>query len=483
MAIGLKQGVGVDLRTEQRMVMTQQLQQAIKLLQLGRLELTQAINQEMLENPILEELPETELEPEDITRHSDEKEGEKPKEDEDSYEDLDWEKFLDDYEDVQYSGFKGTAGLRSEDMPSIEATLSQPMSLSDHLLWQLKMSNVTLEEEKIGTLIIGNINDDGYFTADIELVAQEGGVDREMAETMLAKIQNFDPAGVGARNLKECLLLQIRQFDNSPPLVEEIVKNYLHKLENKDYKAIARALKVQMSAVKQAVRFIQELEPKPGRPFSPERAEYITPDIYVYKVGEDYAIVLNEDGLPKLRVSPYYRKLLKEGGGKDSNVTKDYIRDKLRSAVWLIRSLHQRQRTIYRVMESILNRQRDFFDKGIGHLKPMVLRDVATDLDVHESTVSRVTTNKYAYTPQGIFPLKFFFNSKINTTEGGEVAAETVKDKIRQIIDSENPKKPHSDQEIVKMLRTQGINIARRTVTKYREVMGILSSTKRKKLL
>jgi RNA polymerase sigma-54 factor len=478
MAIELKQSI----KLTQQLVMTPQLQQAIRLLQLSRLELTDAINQEMLENPILEELNETELEPEQVTRHTDEAEGVKPQETEDSYETLDWNKFLDEFEDFQYtSGGSGGGNADRDELPSIDATMSQPVTLADHLLWQLKLSNLTFEEEKIGRLIIGNLNDDGYLTTDVELIAQESGVERERVEAALRKVQLLDPIGVGARDLTECLLLQARQFGHEP-LVEAIVQGHLHQLETKDYRAIARSLKAPLPRVREAVKLIQSLEPKPGRPFFTDRTDYITPDIFVYKVGDDFTIVLNEDGLPKLRVSPYYRRLLKDKG-KDSELTREYIQDKLRSAVWLIRSLHQRQRTIYRVMESILKHQREFFERGITQLRPMVLRDVASDIAMHESTVSRVTTNKYVYTPQGIFPMKFFFNSKIGTLEGGEVAAETVKDRIRQMLVAEDPKKPMSDQEIVNRVREYGIDIARRTVTKYREMMGILSSTKRKRTI
>jgi RNA polymerase sigma-54 factor len=478
MAIELRQ----SLKLSQQLVMTPQLQQAIKLLQLSRLELTDAINQEMVENPVLEELNESELEPESDTRHSDEAEGEKPQENEDSYDNLDWEKFLNEFEDYQFSGSRTTMVAKNDDLPTVDATLSQPVSMTDHLLWQIKLSNFSLEEEKIAGLIIGNLNDDGYLTTSLELIAQEADMDIAKAEKALAKVQKFDPIGVAARDLQECLLLQSSQYEDTDQIIFKIIEDFLGKLENKDYKTISRTLKVSINRVREAVKFIQGLEPKPGRSFSADRAEYITPDIYIYKVVDDFAIVLNEDGLPKLKVSSYYRRLLLDKN-KDSAVTREYIQEKLRSAVWLIKSLHQRQRTIYRVTESILKHQRDFFEKGIGHLKPMVLRDVALDIEMHESTVSRVTTNKYVYTPQGIFPLKFFFNSKVNSMEGGDVAAETVKDRIKQIVELEDPKKPFSDQEIVRRLKSYNINIARRTVTKYREMLGILSSAKRKRLL
>lgn len=476
MAIELKQ----SLKPSLQLVLTPQLQQAIKLLQLSRLELTDVINQEMLNNPVLEELPETEPEQDPEARHTDETEGVKPQTEEDSYDDLNWEKFLDEFEDYQYAGSRGERE-EDEDLPSVNATLSQPIKLSDHLLWQLKLSNFTLDEENIGDLIIGNLNDDGYLTADLGMIAQEAGAPEAKVEEVLKKIQSLDPAGVGARDLTECLLLQTRQFNEVDPIVEQIIREHLPRLETKDYRSISRSLRVSMPRVQEAIKFIQSLEPKPGRPFSQERAEYITPDIYIYKVGDDFVIVLNEDGLPKLRVSPYYRRILRDRG-KDSAVAREYVQDKLRSAVWLIRSLHQRQRTIYRVMESILRHQHDFFDRGIIFLKPMILRDVATDINMHESTVSRVTTHKYVYTPQGIFPMKFFFNSKISATDGGSVAAETVKDRIRQLVAGEDQKKPLSDQEIVARLKELGIDIARRTVTKYREMGGILSSSKRKRL-
>ncbi len=478
MAIELRQ----SLKLSQQLVMTPQLQQAIKLLQLSRLELTDAINQEMVENPVLEELSENELEPESETRHSDEAEGEKPQENEDSYDNLDWEKFLNEFEDYQFSGSRTSAPSRNDDLPTIDATLSQPVSMTDHLLWQIKLSNFSLDEEKLARLIIGNLNDDGYLTTNLELIAQEAKTDIESAEKVLAKVQNFDPVGVAARDLKECLLIQAAQFEGVDKIVKTIINEFMGKLENKDYRTISRSIKVSVNRVQEAVKFIQGLEPKPGRSFSVDRAEYITPDIYIYKVSDDFAIVLNEDGLPKLKISPYYRRLLMDKN-KDSAVTREYIQEKLRSAVWLIKSLHQRQRTIYRVTESILKHQRDFFEKGIAHLKPMVLRDVALDIEMHESTVSRVTTNKYVYTPQGIFPLKFFFNSKVNSIEGGDIAAETVKDRIRQIVALEDPKKPFSDQEIVRRLKSYDIDIARRTVTKYREMLGMLSSAKRKRLL
>jgi RNA polymerase sigma-54 factor len=296
---------------------------------------------------------------------------------------------------------------------------------------------------------------------------------------MLFHIQSFDPVGVGARDLKECLQLQAKYFNLDDTIVNEIILNHLHHLENKNYKAIARALKKSMDEIIAAVKIIQGLEPKPARQFSDEQPQYITPDIYVYKFEDDFVIMLNDDGMPKLRVNSLYKSAI-NGEGKVSDATKDYIQEKLRSATWLIRSIHQRQKTIFRVMESIVRFQKEFFEKGIAYLKPMVLRDVAQDISMHESTISRVTTNKYAYTPQGIFELKYFFNSSISRIHGEDIASASVQDKIRQIIESEDPKKPFSDSKISELLKEANIDIARRTVAKYREMMKVLPSSKRK---
>jgi RNA polymerase sigma-54 factor len=337
-------------------------------------------------------------------------------------------------------------------------------------------------EEKIGSLIIGNLDKDGYLDTTVEEIAAVSDASPEKVEKVLKLMQSFDPVGVCARDLKECLLIQVRHFglgDN--PLVADIISNHLNNLENKNYRAICRALKVKMEDVIAAVNVIKGLEPRPGREFSEEQVQYITPDIYVYKSENDFIIVLNDDGLPRLQINAYYKKAMVRGE-KISDETKEYLQEKLRSAAWLIRSIHQRQKTIYKVMESILKFQRDFFEHGIAHLKPMVLRDVAEDINMHESTISRVTTNKYAYTPQGIFELKYFFNSSIKRVHGEAIASASVQEKIKQLIESEDPKKPYSDSKMAEILKSSNIDIARRTVAKYREMLGVLSSNKRKQL-
>jgi RNA polymerase sigma-54 factor len=330
--------------------------------------------------------------------------------------------------------------------------------------------------------LIGNLNEDGLLQAGLEEIAAKSGLSLEEAEGVLSKVQAFDPPGVAARDLRECLLIQARQFYAEDVMVRKIIEDHLPQLAKKNYQALAKDLGVPLEEVGRAARLIAELDPKPGRYYSDETIPYITPDVYVYKIGDEYVVVLNEDGLPKLRINPYYRDILRErpqaAGG-----AKEYINDKIRSALWLIKSIHQRQRTVYRVTKSIVKFQREFLDKGVAFLKPMVLKDVALDVEMHESTISRVTSNKYVHTPQGIFELKYFFNSSINTARGENIASESVKEKIRQILSKEDPQKPYSDQELVEILKKQDILIARRTVTKYREMLGVLPSTRRKQIL
>ena len=475
MAIELRQ----QLKLTQQLIMTPQLQMAIKLLQLSRLELMDAIRQEMEENPTLEEFQEASAKEQATPESNDQAAvGEKTKEvtiDEKLNSDIDWSNYIDEY------NAPGRVRFETEDReaPQYEAFISHKETLSDHLLWQLLMASPTPEEKRIGSLIIGNVDKDGYLLSSLDELAQMAGVEADDIDEVLFLLQSFDPIGVCARDLTECLLLQARQLGLKNSLVTQIISNHINHLENKNYKAICRALKVSLDEVIAAVNVITNLEPKPGRKFSDEQPQYITPDIYVYKTEDDYAIVINDDGLPKLRVNPFYKQAITQNKDVSGNA-RDYIQDKLRSAAWLIRSIHQRQKTIYKVMESILKYQREFFDKGITHLKPMVLRDVAEDIGMHESTISRVTTNKYAYTPQGIFELKYFFNSSIKRVYGEAIASASVQAKIRRLIESEDARKPHSDSKMAELLKAQNIDIARRTVAKYREMMGVLPSNKRK---
>ena len=477
MALELRQ----QLKLTQQLIMTPQLQMAIKLLQLSRLELMETIHQELEENPALEEVQESTIE-ESAPETGDLAQDDPPSAQEVTMEekipeDIDWSNYLGEYNSPGRVNYES----ESKESPKFEAFIAHQESLNEHLLWQLLMTRPTKEEEKIGSIIIGNLNSDGYLDVSVEDLARMSESSPMKVKTVLELLQTFDPIGVCARDLKECLMLQAKYLDVDNTLVTEIINSHLGNLEKKNYKAICRTLKVTLDNVIAAVNIIRGLEPRPGRQFSEETAQYIIPDIYVYKFDNEFVIMLNDDGMPKLRVNSFYRKSLGHGK-KISGEAEDYIQDKLRSAAWLIKSIHQRQKTIYKVMESILRYQREFFEGGIAYLKPMVLRDVANDINMHESTISRVTTNKYAYTPQGIFELKYFFNSSIQRLHGDAIASASVQEKIRQIIAGEDPKKPYSDDKISKLLKESQINIARRTVAKYREMLKVLPSNKRKQI-
>ncbi len=485
MALEIKQ----SLKLSQSLVITPQLQQAIKLLQLSQMELCEVVNQEMMENPLLEEGEQAEepsaSEPPEITADREGLEtppeithveapevGGKEGDFKTEPVDFDWDNYMNTYNAPE------VVQRQIDELPSYENTLANKTSLFDHLMWQLQLSNLSLEEMQIGSILLGGINDDGYYQESLEDVAAKTGEEHDFIEYVLHRIQEFDPPGVGARDLKECLLLQVKHLDPHQEILSRIIENHLSNLERRDYPRIARDLKISIEKVQELAKLIHELEPKPGREFSTTDAQYITPDVYVNKIGNEWVVVLNEDGLPKLKVSNLYRNMM-DG---EKGTTKEYVQNKLRSAIWLIRSIHQRQRTLYKTSKTIVKFQQDFFEKGISELKPMILRDVANEIEMHESTVSRVTTNKYMHTPHGIYELKFFFNSGIATSQGDSVASESIKSRIKGLIAQENPKKPLSDQEIVRLLKDGNIDIARRTVAKYREMMGILPSSKRRQL-
>jgi len=476
MALELRQ----ELRLTQQLIMTPQLQMAIKLLQLSRLELLDTIRQELEENPTLEEDVQEVTPEEQPAEQSEDLPADPPSTKEVTIEekirdDIDWNNYLDEYNSSGRVHFE----TERRDAPNFESFLTRKESLREHLLWQLLMTSPTEEEEKIGTLIAGNLDKDGYLDVPVEYLANESGANPDKVEQILSLMQTFDPIGVCARNLSECLLIQAKYFELDDTIVIEIITNHLNHLENKNYKAICKVLKTNIEDIISAVNVIIGLDPRPGLQFLDEEPQYITPDIYVYKLDGNFVIMLNDDGMPKLRVNPFYKSAVKNGKKMPDNV-KDYVQEKMRSATWLIRSIHQRQKTIYKVMESILKFQHVFFEKGIQHLKPMVLRDVAEDIEMHESTISRVTTNKFVHTPRGIFELKYFFNSSIRSIEGDALASASVQEKIRLIIESENPQRPYSDDKISKLLKEANINIARRTVAKYREIMKVLPSSKRK---
>ena len=480
MELGLQQ----SLILTQQLVMTPQLQQAIKLLQLSRIELAEMIQQEMEQNPAqeeagIEEAPDNKITAQESETASPEKET-PVKEvtiEEKVRSDTDWENYINEYNST------GRIYTESEstEAPNYEAFTSEKKTLKDHLEWQLRLSDFSKTQEKIGHMIIGNLNKDGYLCSNIEEIAQAFGSDVEIVEDVLLILQTFDPPGVCARDLCETLLIQIQHLGIENQIITEIIKNHLKNLENRNSKKIAKVLKISIDDVRAAVSIIQYLEPKPGRKFSTDEPAYIIPDIYVYKDGDGFKIIMNDDGLPKLKINRFYKDAI-ANGRKISKDAKNYLNEKMQSASWLIKSIHQRQKTIYLVMESILKFQKEFFEKGIAYLRPLILKDIAEDIEMHESTISRVTTNKYAYTPQGLFELKYFFNSSIERIGGESMASASVKERIRLLIEKEDHESPLSDEKLAGILQNSNIQIARRTVAKYRKVLNILPSNKRKQL-
>jgi RNA polymerase sigma-54 factor len=481
MAMEMK--LNVNLKMSQKLVMTPMLQQAIKLLPLARLELAQQVRQEIMENPVLEEVLEEDdaQEENEITEESDPTE---PKEDFDIPQkketehtlenpDMDWDTYFQDNID------RGSSAESYTERPSIEATYKKEPSLHDHLLWQL---NLTLNDERekfIGSCIIGNIENDGYLGCEISEICEISQAEESEATDILKIIQGFEPIGVGARSLKECLMIQAKADENCTPLILKLIDQYLDRLEERYLLKISAELKIRVESIVEAVKKISGYNPKPGQIISSEQIDYVVPDIFVTKTEKGYDVTLNDDGIPKLRISPYYQNLLKTSSKGE---TKDYLEDKHRSALWLIKSVDQRRQTIDKVGKSIVKLQEEFLNQGFSYLKPMVLKDVAKDIEMHESTVSRITTNKYIDTPQGVFELKFFFHSGIKSYMGGSMSSIRVKNIIKEVIAEEDERKPLTDDEMVQVLMRRNAKIARRTITKYRKELNIPPASKRKRI-
>jgi RNA polymerase sigma-54 factor len=463
----------------QKLILTPSLQQAIKLLPMSTLELVDLLNQEVVENPMLEEVPTEDLQPAETSPEKVEAdEAPAASEKGDKWDDSDYEYFFGDYLD---DGYRPRTPHEVKELPPIENTLSTSSSLSDHLMWQLSLQSDDETKREIGTAIIGNVDDDGYLVASLEEIAAMGPWPVGDVEAVLEVIQGFDPIGVAARDLQECLLLQIRHIGLEGTPTEKIVVDHLRLLQNHQVPEIARRLGLSIDDLKEHIEIIRHLDPKPGSRHNPSQAHYVIPDVYVVKVEDQYVAVLNEEGLPQLRISPVYRRLLDKNTEQNSE-TRAYVKDKFRSALWLIKSVEQRQKTIHKVASSIIVFQRDFLDHGIEHLRPLVLRDVASDIGMHESTVSRVVTNKYMHTPQGVFELKYFFHSGISSSFGESVSSVTIKNRIRKIIEAEDSRRPLSDSKIVSILQHEGLVLARRTIAKYREELKIPTSNQRKVL-
>jgi RNA polymerase sigma-54 factor len=510
----------LQVRLSQQLVMTPQLVQAIRLLQLSRLELVDEVRKELDGNPVLadDNIEPQERSPRERERERERNEAEASGDtgdrqdvspvdaqqnredsattesgdqfDKNQDQEVDWEKYL---ENQQLRQPTGSTRSGFDELPPIEQNLTKPAGLRDHLLWQLQMSDFVDTERHFALLVIYNLDDRGYFDLEggtgpdgeklpdvaLEELALEAGLDPEDAEEVLSMLQRFDPIGVAARSLQECLLVQaeVLGFDDTD---KAIIKNHLHDVERRNLNAIVKALDIEMEDVVLSVQEIQKLESIPARNFSDidERTIAITPDVFVIKDEDKFIVSDNDRGIQRLYINEgLVKRMLKDPKAKD------FINDKLRSAQWLIRAIEQRRRTIIKVTECIVEKQREFLEKGVAYLKPMILRDVAESVGMHESTISRVTSNKYVHTPQGLFELKYFFNSSISRVGDEDIASESVKQAIKQIIHDEDKQRPMSDQAIVKKLKDdRSIRIARRTVAKYREMLGILSSAKRKNL-
>jgi RNA polymerase sigma-54 factor len=516
MALEVK--LGHDLKLRQQLVMTPQLQQAIKILQLSLPELETVVQKELEANPMLEPLDQSVAETaanavqaEDVSLPADgeplppepelgaaepESEWERVADEapmpsiategadaaaemrEPSLDKLDWREYLETYSNNWQDG--EVPNNNDERRQALENTLTRKASLEDHLIWQLRMSSLDHDEQRIAATIVYNLNDDGYLETPLAELAAQLETTVERVESVLKRVQRFDPPGVAARDLRECLLAQLQNLGMEESLGARIVRQHLDLLEKHRYIEIAKALGVGLEMVAEAARGIASLEPKPGRDYGGAEPAYIVPDVYIQKIGDDFVVTLNESAVPRLRLANYYQRVLNDGTvGAD---TKEYLQERLRSARWLVKSIYQRLQTIFKVANSIVKFQRPFFEHGVGHLRPLVLKDVAEDIGMHESTISRATANKYAHTPQGIFELKFFFTSGVKATDGEDVSAETVKEKIRTLVAGEGQHNPLSDQAIADILHNDQINIARRTVAKYRQALGILPSSRRKKL-
>lgn len=474
----------LHLKLGQKLVMTPSLQQAIKLLPLARLELQNYLAQEMQINPLLEELSPTQEEDEEYNAEAEMTQAEEAPPEANSKENavndtFDYEAFFRDYFDLSYTP---TYNNEVIEYPSFENTLATPTSLTSHLEWQFSLHSPGEPMESLCRAIIGNLDEDGRLNTPLEEIAAAEHCDVADLEKALTIVQHMDPIGVAARDLKECLLIQVQVYGLSNTPVETIIRDHLDLLRNHNYAELAKRLKCPLDEVETWVDHIRHLDPTPGANLSASKPQYVTPDVYVIKMDGDYKIILDDDGIPKLRINPLYRKMMEEKEN-NSQETIDYIKDKIKSALWLIKSIDQRQKTIYKVAESIVRHQRAFLDYGIEMLKPLILKTVAEDIGMHESTVSRAVTNKYMHTPQGVYEMKFFFHSSLSNARGVDISSLTIKERLRKIIETEDQMKPLSDSEITSIFQKEGLKISRRTVAKYREDMRIPPSHQRRSVV
>ncbi len=466
----------LSVRLTQRLAMTPSLLQKIELLTLSRMELSELLNQELAENPVLEEAADQDYEVPAERPAAETATAESSEESKENYEDFDYEYFFGEYLTPSSGGQREHES--DDDRPSFDLFLANPSTLADHLTWQLNLSDVRPGIREVAVYIIGNINEEGYLATSVEEIAAALSVAQPQVEVALRVVQSLDPTGVGARTLQECLILQLRAADLGDSLEERLVQDYLPLIQAKKYKEIAKELDCETEDIVDALETLRRFSPKPGLKFSSDKPIYVQPDVYIFKVDDEYQIQLNDDGMPRLRLNRAYREMLKEQ--HVSKDTKSFIKERFRSALELLKSIDQRQQTIYKVCVAIVNRQRDFLDRGLLYLRPMLIKDVAEELGVHSSTISRVVANKYAHTPQGVIELRKFFTVGVESTDGENLSIVHVKERIKRIIGNENSSRPLSDQKIARILNQEGIQITRRTVAKYRDQMHVPGSRERK---
>ena len=474
--------IGLNLKVAQKQILTPGLVQMVSVLALNKLELREMINQEMVANPVLEEVPEDVPSLEEVAKKTEAEKTATPSpentahdgERQDAFEQIDFGSFFDEYLDP---GYKSPAAEVIE-KPSFENFLSQPTSLADHLEWQLNLSICQDPVREAGHSIIGNLNEDGYLTATIEEIAQSGGHELSHVEEALALVQLFDPLGVAARDVRECLLIQLQHVAPDNTLAHQIISDHLKQVQNKQYREIARSVDRPVKAVERCVELIRKLDPRPGQRFSNSQTRLIEPDVAFVRAGDTYQIVLNEDGLPQLRLSHHYRRML--GEGDTTREVRNYVKERFTSAIQLIKNIEQRKQTIIRVCEAIIRRQKEFLDRGLDNLRPMMIKEVAEEVGVHPSTVSRAVANKYVHTPQGVFELRYFFSEAVQGPAGGLTSLINLKRLVKKMIEEEDNVHPLTDEQITLRLREVGYCVTRRTVAKYREDMRIPSTHQRR---
>lgn len=470
----------LHLRVAQKQILTPGLVQMVSVLALNRLELREMINQEIMANPVLEELPEDGVAAESYTDEAFlKKETEKVPETEapNPFDEFDFGSFFTQYLDT---GAERAASSEHEEIekPSFEKFLSSPASLADHLSWQLSVGICTETVRKIAEAIIGNLDENGYLTATLEEIAQLGDYSMEDVEEALAMVQEFDPPGVGARDLRECLLLQLKVLDPQNTLAQEIISGHLKLLQNNQLKEVSRAVNRPIEVVKRAIDVIKRLDPKPGLRYNKTEPRLVEPDVQFRKVDGEWQVFMNDDDLPQLRLNPTYRRLLaRDAADRD---VRNYVKERFTAAIQLMKNIEQRKHTILRVCQSILRRQGEFLDYGPDHLKPMMIKEVAEEVGVHPSTVSRAVANKYVHTPQGVLELRSFFSESVNGPQGAEMSLLSLKRRVKQMIEEEDAAHPLTDEQITKKLSDEGIHVTRRTVAKYREDLRIPSTHRRR---